>query len=107
AKRQYDLAIADYDDAIRLDPDMGLAYNNRCLTRAIAGHDLVAALADCDIALKLMPSNADVCDTRGFIYLKLGDPAIAITEYNAGLEADPNHAVALYGRGMAQIKMGH
>ena len=107
AKRQYDLAIADYDDALRLDPNMGLAYNNRCLTRAIAGQDLVAALTDCDLALKAMPSNPDVRDTRGFIYLKLGDPAIAIVEYNAGLDVDPNHALALYGRGMAQIKMGH
>ena len=29
AKNEYDTAIADYDDAIRLNPKDALAYNNR------------------------------------------------------------------------------
>ncbi|MFI5002278.1 MAG: tetratricopeptide repeat protein, partial [Reyranellales bacterium] len=66
----------------------------------------VAALADCDKALKLMPTNLDVRDTRGFMYMKLGDPAIAIVDYNAALDVDPNRAISLFGRGMAKIKMG-
>ena len=106
AKGHYALAIDDYSIAIRLDPLMGLAYNNRCLARGISGRDLVAALDDCDIALKLMPTNPEVRETLGFVYLKLGDPAIAIVEYNAALEHDPNRALALYGRGTARIKMG-
>ena len=106
AKRNYEMAIVDYSTAIALEPNMGLAYNNRCLTRTIVGQDLVAALADCDRALKLMPYNLEVRVTRGFTYLKLGDPAIAIVEYNAVLEVDPNRALALHGRGLAKIKMG-
>ena len=53
------------------------------------GSDLVAALADSDQALKLLPLNLEVRDTRGFIYLKLGDPALALNEYNAALTIDP------------------
>jgi tetratricopeptide (TPR) repeat protein len=106
AKRRYDLAIIDYGTALSLDPNMGLAYNNRCLTKTILGTDLVSALADCDMALKLMPINRDVRETRGFIYLKLGDPAIAITEYDAALDVDANRALALYGRGLAKIRVG-
>lgn len=105
-QRAYDKAIADYDDAIELDPTLGPAYNNRCLTRAIAGRDLVQALGDCDIALKMMPVNLDVRDVRGFIYLKLGDPTIAITEYDAALAIDPNRPIALWGRGLARIRNG-
>ncbi len=105
-QRAYDKAIADYDDAIRLDPSLGPAYNNRCLTRAIAGRDLVQAMADCDAALRLLPVNLDVRDVRGFIYLKLGDPAIAINEYNAALAIDPNRPIALWGRGLARIRLG-
>ena len=85
---------------------MGLAYNNRALSRAVAGSDLVAALADSDQALKLLPLNLEVRDTRGFIYLKLGDPALALNEYNAALTIDPNRALSLYGRGLARIRMG-
>lgn len=106
ALKQYDKAIADYGAAIELDAGMGLAYNNRALSRAIAGSDLVAALADSDQALKLLPLNLEVRDTRGFIYLKLGDPALALNEYNAALTIDPNRALSLYGRGLARIKMG-
>ncbi len=106
ATEKYDLSIADYSTAISLDPGMGLAYNNRGLVRTVAGRDLIAALADCDMALKLMPTNLDVRETRGFIYQKLGDPAIAIVEYNAALEVDPNRALALHGRGLARKKMG-
>jgi tetratricopeptide (TPR) repeat protein len=104
--KQYDKAVADYSSAIEIEPRMGLAYNNRALSRAIAGSDLVAALADSDQALKLLPLNLDVRDTRGFIYLKLGDPALALTEYNAALTIDPNRALSLYGRGLARIRMG-
>jgi tetratricopeptide (TPR) repeat protein len=106
ALKQYDKAIADYGSAIEIEPRMGLAYNNRALSRAIAGSDLVAALADSDQALKLLPLNLEVRDTRGFIFLKLGDPALALNEYNAALTIDPNRALSLYGRGLAKIRMG-
>ena len=106
ALKQYDKAIADYSSAIAIDPRLGLAYNNRALSRAVAGSDLVAALADSDQALKLLPLNLEVRDTRGFIYLKLGDPALALNEYNAALTIDPNRALSLYGRGLARIRMG-
>ncbi len=106
AKGDYDKALADYSAAIDLDPTMGLAFNNRCLVRAIMGKDLVDALKDCDTAQKLMPLNQDVRDTRGFIYLKLGDPALAAKEYDAALDVDPNRPLALYGRGLARLRMG-
>ncbi|CAN5922512.1 hypothetical protein BH11PSE3_BH11PSE3_28550 [soil metagenome] len=106
ALKHYDKAIADYSSAIELDPKMGLAYNNRGLTRAIAGKDLTEALGDTDQALKLLPLNLDVCETRGFIFLKLGDPALALVPYNSALDIDPNRALALYGRGLAKIRMG-
>jgi tetratricopeptide (TPR) repeat protein len=106
ALKQYEKAIADYSSAIEIEPRMGLAYNNRALSRAIAGSDLVAALADSDQALKLLPLNLEVRDTRGFIFLKLGDPALALNEYNAALTIDPNRALSLYGRGLARIRMG-
>ncbi|MGD9880673.1 MAG: tetratricopeptide repeat protein [Reyranella sp.] len=106
ALKHYDKAIADYSIAIALDPQMGVAYNNRCLTRGILGEDLVRALADCDTALKLMPLNLDVRSTRGFIFLRLGDPRLALHEYEAVLERDPNRPLALYGRGLARAAIG-
>lgn len=104
--KQYELAAVDYTTAIYFDPMMGPAYLNRCLTHTVQGKDLVKALADCDQALKLMPLSVAARETRGFIYLKLGDAAIAITEYEAALQMDANRPLALYGLGLAKIRMG-
>src|SRR6185295_7823880 len=106
AKGQYDQAIADYSEAIRLNPRLAVAFNNRCLSRGISGKDLVEALNDCNEALKLLPNNVEARDTRGFIYLKLGDYPVAINEYNASLQLDPNRSRSLYGRGLAKLKSG-
>jgi hypothetical protein len=48
----------------------------------------------------------DAHDTRGFIYLKLGDYPVAINEYNASLQVEPSRARSLYGRGLARLKNG-
>lgn len=106
AKREYELAVVDYSTALSLDPTLGQAYLNRCLTRTVQGKELVMALADCDQALKLLPLSIEAREARGFIYLKLGDPAIAITEYKAALQMNANRPLALYGLGIAQIRMG-
>jgi tetratricopeptide (TPR) repeat protein len=104
-KKQYELAALDYSTAIFLDPGLGLAYLNRCLVLTIQGRELVKALSDCDQALKLMPVSIAARQTRGFIYLKLGDPAIALAEYDAALQMDPNSPLALYGQGLAKIRL--
>lgn len=106
ALKQYDKALADYSAAIEADKTMGLAYNNRALTRVLLNRDLKPALDDADEALKLMPINLDVRDTRGFIFLKLNEPAQALVNYDAALDFDPNRALSLYGRGLARVRLG-
>lgn len=105
-KGRYDKALIDYSEAIRIYPGLAAAYNNRCHTRAVIGRELEMALADCDEALRLVPENETVRDTRGFLYLKMADYPKAILEYNAALRIEPNQARAFYGRGYARTKMG-
>ena len=104
--KQYDKALEDYSAAIDLDRTLGLAFNNRALTRVVLDKDLKAALDDVDEALNLMPLNLDVRETRGFIYLKLNEPAQALANYDAALVLDPNRPLALYGRGLARLRLG-
>jgi len=58
-------------------------------TAANAVHQVVAC------SEKLMPTNLDVRETRGFVYLKLGDPVVASRGYDAALPVDPNRSLAL------------
>jgi tetratricopeptide (TPR) repeat protein len=99
-------AIADYDQAIRLDPAFARAYNNRCWARAVVGR-MQEAVADCDESLRLAPNVANTLENRGFAYLKMGQYERAIADYDAGLRLDPaNKADYLYGRGLAKLKKG-
>jgi len=106
AAKEFDAAISDYSAAIALDPRLGWAYLNRCLTRAVLGKDLPQALADCDEAMKLLPENPEVRETRGFVFLKLNDADLALLEYDSVLVASPNRPLALYGRGLARARRG-
>jgi Flp pilus assembly protein TadD len=74
-----------------------------CGARVHAGQPQ-QAVADCNEALRLSPSDAATLASRGFAYLKLGQFDRAITDYDAALQQDPKHAVALYGRGIAKLK---
>ena len=65
-----------------------------------------SALSDCNSALKIKSNSADVLDTRGFVYLKLGQTDNAIKDYDAALKGDPKLAGSLYGRGIAKIRKG-
>ena len=106
ARQEYEKAIADYSVALSIEPKLGWAYLNRCLTRVIVGQDSVAALNDCEEALKLLPGNPEVRETRGFVYLKLGDAALAFREYDDALRTNANRPMALYGRGLARVRNG-
>ena len=63
-KGQYDRAIQDYDQAIKLDPNYANAFNNRGI--AYADKDQYdRAIQDFDQAIKLNPHFAEVFDNRG------------------------------------------
>jgi tetratricopeptide (TPR) repeat protein len=72
----------------------------------VVGQDLPEALSDCDEALKLQPDNVQTRETRGFIFLKLGEKDIALREYDTALRSDPDRPLALYGRGLARVGKG-
>ena len=104
AKGDYDRAIQDYDQAIRLNPDDADAFNDRCFARATAGKQLEIALADCNQALRLQPGYEATLDSRGLVYLRLGRLEEAIKDYDAVIAKAPKAASSLYGRGIAQLR---
>jgi tetratricopeptide (TPR) repeat protein len=100
-ERQYDLAIADFNQAVHLDPTMINAFTDRCEARARQNQNLSQALADCNLALSHAPNFADGLDARGLTYLRLNQPDQALADFNAALKQDPKLAFALYGRAVA------
>lgn len=103
-KGQYDRAIQDYDQVIKLTPNDAGVFGSRCLARATV-NQLQPALADCNESLRLRPNDAGTLGSRGFTYLKLGLFDASIVDYDASLGIEQN-AYTLFGRGIARRKKG-
>ena len=68
---RYAEAIAAFDDALALRPDLSNAYLNRGVAREELGNT-AAALADYDRALQLNPDNADALFNRARLRYRTG-----------------------------------
>ena len=68
---QYDRAIQDYDEAIRLDPQLAVVYNNRGLAYNELGQ-YERAIKDFGEAIRLDPKDADAYRNRGLTYEAIG-----------------------------------
>ena len=100
AKGDHDRAIADYSEAIRLDPKHASAFNNRGIAyRAKGDHD--RAIADYNEAIRLDPKDALAFNNRGIAYRAKGDHDRAIADYSEAIRLDPNDALAFNNRGNA------
>ena len=98
-------AIADYDSAIALKPDLVGAYGNRGNAK-FALKDLQGAIADYNKTIMLEPDLAGNYDNRGNAKAALGDLQGAIADYNKAIELEPDnaavHADAYYNRGVTK-----
>ena len=103
-KGEYDRAIQDYGQAIKLDAKSATAYANRGVAYDNkAEYD--RAIQDYDQAIKLKPS-AEVHFNRGNAYLGKGQHDHAIDDYNQALKLKPDFAAALDNRCWARAVVG-
>lgn len=97
---KYDKAVAEYSEAIRLDPDSARAFNNRGFARYKLGEH-AEAVEDFGEALRLRPKYVQALNNRGNAHLALRRFDAAVTDFTAALEVNPLEAAALLGRGSA------
>src|ERR1700737_1543457 len=98
-KRDLDRAMADYDEAIRIDPAFAPAYNSRGDAWYGKG-DVDRAFADFSMAIKLDPRLAIAYGNRGFVYYRKRDMAHAIEDYSMQIKLSPD-VLAYINRGNA------
>jgi lipoprotein NlpI len=100
-----DRAIADYDQAIRLDPKNFLSYYNRGDTYRARGNNY-RAIADYSEAIRLDPKFVLAYIVRGNGYRARGDNDHAIADYSEAIRLAPKFADAYYNRGLAYLYSG-
>ena len=101
----YDGAMEDYTQALRLKPDDALAFYNRGVTKAKLG-DYRGAMEDYTQVLRLKPDDALAFHHRGVAKAGLGDYDGAMEDYTQALRLKPDDVLAFYNRGVAKAKLG-
>jgi tetratricopeptide (TPR) repeat protein len=90
AKGDTELAIADFNEAIRLNPGFAGTYLNRGKTYALKGnYDL--AVNDLTEAVRLDSRYTESYVSRGYVFEQKGDNASAIADYRKALSIDPSY----------------
>ena len=88
SRQDYQAAIKDYDESIKLNPKHARAYTNRGAAYKKLGMD-ERALADESAAIKLDPTVPEYFDNRGLSYQKNGDYDRAIADYDEAIRIEP------------------
>ncbi|OWY65617.1 hypothetical protein B7486_40835 [cyanobacterium TDX16] len=101
----YEGAVADFTEAIRLKPKYPEAYYQRALTRyqpdedgEYENSDSEGAIQDLTQAIQLKPDYADAYYERGEILSNSGEVEPAIEDLNQTIRLNPNHIAAYYSR---------
>jgi len=97
-KGQYDEAIRDFNEAIRLNPNVAVYYSNRGYSYLEKGqHD--EAIRDCTEAIRLNPNRVEAYNNRGYIFHAKGQYDEAIRDYTEAIRLNPNESVYYNNRG--------
>jgi len=105
AKGDFAAAIADYDEAIKLDPKNARAIANRGTAHSESG-DTDAAIAEFDAAIKRDPRLASAYFNRANTYAAKGEAGRAIADYTAALRYDRRNVNAYIARGALHLAGG-
>ena len=90
--------------AVRASHTSPAAHAGRCEARAAAGVQWEVAESACAAALR--NSGGGALFSRGFLRFMQGDFQRAWADFDAALEQDADNAQALYGRGVAALRLG-
>jgi Flp pilus assembly protein TadD len=105
AKGEFDRALADQNEAIRLQPSSAILYFNRAVIWRSKG-DASRAITDFNEAIRLAPNFAIAYKGRGDQFYAKGDYYPAVQDYDVAVQLQPDYAEALARRGLAKLMMG-
>ena len=104
-KGEYDRAIKDFDESIKLNPDYGNAFANRAATYQIKG-EYERAARDYDEAIRLKPTLETAWNGRCWSRAVVGELQAALADCNEALRLEPNVAATVDSRGLIYLKLG-
>jgi len=101
----YDLALVDFNNAIKINPDSFAAYNNRGLIYMKKDQNQFA-FDDFQKAIEINLECASCYNNKGTLYKKIGQLDKSIVNFTKAIEYDQKFAAAYENRGNTYFKMG-
>lgn len=101
----FDGALSDYDEALKLDANFATALNNRSDVDGKKG-DYDKAIEDAERAIRIYPNYRNALINRGIALAKMGKLNDAIVNFNQAIGIDPTSPRAFMNRGQAWLDMG-
>jgi tetratricopeptide (TPR) repeat protein len=98
-------AMGHYEQALRLNPDYGVARNNLEFALMRQGR-MQEAAEHCEQALRLKPDSAELHNNLGVALVQWGKITEGIGHYEQALRIQPDFAEAQYNLGLALEKLG-
>ena len=99
-KGELQIAIKDYDEALRLNPSPG-AYNHRGIALILL-REYDKAVADFTEAIRLFPKHTSALSNRGYAWVALGEDDKAVADFTEAIRLNPEAVRARVGRGHAR-----
>jgi len=102
---KYEEAIKHYDEAIRINPQHAVIYNNRGAAKGVLGKHK-EAIVDYDEAIRISPQDAKAYYNRGNAKKALDQCSQAIADYDRAIGINPHDAESYNNRGTAKGVLG-
>jgi tetratricopeptide (TPR) repeat protein len=104
-KKDYDGAIKEFTEAIRIDPGFSWPYNNRGLAYAANGN-FDDALKDYAEALRLDPNYTYPYNNRALVWAAKGEFDNAVKDYSEAIRLNPKYTFPYFNRGIIRERKG-
>lgn len=101
----WESALSDMEEAVRLYPDEPGFYINRAYLRYNSDNYL-GAMSDYNYALQLDPNNMAALFNRALLRFEVKDLINAKKDFTSVLELNPQNFHALYNRGLVELESG-
>lgn len=104
SKLEHDKAIADFNEALRLEPRNDITFYNRGMSYGDK-QDYDRAIADFNESIRLVPKNSSVFLGRASVYAAKNDHDRAIVDFNESIRIDGKNALAFLLRGDSYLAL--
>lgn len=103
--KDYKSALADMDEAIKLEPQFAGYFINRAFLKYHLD-DYFGAMSDYDYAIGLEPTNVTARFNRGLLLAEVKENNKAIDDFSFVIKSDPDNFMAHYNRAELYSKTG-